>query len=164
MKKLLLAILILPLSAIGQSYTTAQQSLSGSITIPSLVNLNITPVGDVSLNIMNMGERALGKQFNNYLKVRVRSNRPWIISVMNDSRYFTKPAGANSGLVPTNIISMMADGGSHYVNLDTSPQPLIQSNNNAIENNYFIHLKVGPTLDFHGGQYHTNFIFTITPM
>lgn len=164
MKKFLFAILILPFSVFGQSQTLAQQSVSGSITIPSLVSLNITHVGDMSLNLRNIQEMELGKQFNNYLKVRVRSNRPWIISVMNDSRYFTKSTGANSSMVPTNIISMMADGGSHYINLDTSPQQLIQSNNNAIENNYFIHVKVGPTLDFHGGQYHTNFIFTITPM
>lgn len=164
MKKILLSILLLPFISSAQNYpSSGMQSLQGKIIVPDLMNMHVMSTHNQAIRIKNMQEVAYGKYIRNYMKIKVKSNRPWIISVMSNNKYLTSTSGA-SELVPVDIFSLQPEGIDQEVILTNTPQVLIQSNNNALENNYFINLKVGPTFNYNGGRYYVDFIFTLTPL
>ncbi len=164
MKKHLIIALFIPIATFGQRVDrqAAITGVNGNISMPALMSLDIIPLANQSLSIQTFPEISDGKVYRAYVKLKVKSNSPWVITVRADNRYLSSGKSI-AGELPAGTFYLKQSGSSNYVLVSNSAQPLIYSNNDLIENEYYIDLKVGPSFDYRGGQYDFNLVFTILP-
>lgn len=155
--------ILLPIYAFGQtSGNFATSSISGTIEIPSLVDLSVSSPANDRIVINTFEDFANGKTFPSFFKIRVKSNRPWNISVMSNSSHLFSVQ--TNGRVPVELISLRPETNNDFVNISSIPKPFMHSTNNNIDNTYNVDLKIGSPLNCYGGEYDFNVIFIITAL
>jgi len=164
MKKLFIVFLFTPVLAFCQrpKDPPVSQSVQGSIVIPPLMSLSVTAMDDQTITMRNMEEMSFGRSIPSFYKLKVKSNKPWSLNVRADNKNFSpSPMGSNN--FPTSTLYLKESTESNYTSLSNIPNTIIRSSNNKIENDYLIDLKIGSSLNYNGGNYIANLIFTIGP-
>ncbi len=64
-------------------------SVSGSISMPALLNLNVSFLNSPNIRFANESDYNSGKIFSSYIKLNVASNIPWIVSVGTNNPFLT---------------------------------------------------------------------------
>lgn len=139
------------------------KEVRGTIVMPVLSDLTINVTQDRDLNVKSFENIIGGKLYSGYVKLNVKCNRPWIVSVVaNNSTFYTS---TSSGIqtVPVNVIKLKRTGTDKFINLSSLPQVILQNENNLIQNNYSLDLKVQPEFGYSGGRYNFDMTFTLTP-
>ncbi|MBS1690492.1 MAG: hypothetical protein JSS96_17300 [Bacteroidetes bacterium] len=160
-----LIMIFIPLLSYGQSANSllAPSSVSGTIEMPSLVDLSVSSASSDRIAINTFEDFSNGKTFPSYFKIHVRSNRPWNISVMANTSNLLSTESMGQKL-PVTLISLKSEANSDFVSLSQKPRPFMQNMNNKIENTYSVDLRIDPPLNYYGGNYDFNIIFIITAL
>lgn len=155
--------ILFPLYAFGQTAGNfSTSSISGTIEMPSLVDLSVSSPANDRIVINTFDDFANGKTFPSFFKIRVRSNRPWNISVMSNNTHLS--SAQTGGRVPVELISLRSETNNDFVSISPRPQPFMHSINNNIDNTYNVDLKINSPLNYYGGEYDFNIIFIITAL
>lgn len=155
-----LAILLLFISTSSFAQNGSGATVSGYISIPALMSINITPNLQQQLVFSSISDYTYGKVLPNAANIVVKSSCPWVISIMTNESYAHSSSGNEQ--VPISIFSLKEASGNNFIVLDNSPQTILISNNSNIENSYDIDLRVKPEFGSRAGDYSTNVIFTLT--
>lgn len=162
----LILLLFISLSSYAQSgnpqngATASMVTVSGYIEIPSLLSLNILPNTQQQMVFSSIDDYTYGKVLSSIANINVKSSCPWVISIMT-SETFAHSSSSNED-VPVSIFSLKESSSNNFVVLANAPQTILVSENNNIENNYAIDLKVKPEFGSRAGDYSTNVIFTLS--
>ncbi|MGN6568421.1 MAG: hypothetical protein ACTHJ0_10735 [Flavipsychrobacter sp.] len=155
--------ILLPLYTFGQTPGNfASSSISGTIEIPSLVDMSVSSPANDRIVMNTFEDFANGKTFPSFFKIRVKSNRPWNISVMSNSSHLS--SALTGGRMPVELISLRPETSTDFVSISSRPKPFMHNANNNIENTYNVDLKIDPPLNYYGGEYDFNVIFIITAL
>lgn len=156
-------LLFLSISGWAQSGGNPHNSMvtvNGYIEIPSLLSLNIVENNHQQLVFSSIDDYSYGKVLSNIANLNVKSSCPWVISIMTSESY--AHSSSSNEDVPVSIFSLKESNSNNFVVLDNSPQTILVSSNNNIENNYGIDLRVKPEFGSSAGEYSTNVIFTLS--
>lgn len=158
--------LIIPLLFLFPVISSAQTCVavaSGSINVPSLVDLDVafTATG-FHLSFDEWQELSNGKFYNDAIRVYVKSNTPWVVKVTSGSAFQTSIDGQHQ--VPSNLISIKSPY-TDYMPLQTFPQMILSSalaGSNSIENTFYLSLKMISDWNSVGGGYNLNLNFSLS--
>lgn len=164
MKYVLIIAFFVPFAADAQrnSIHARSQSVNGVIQMPILMNIEVANITAQEVSLVNFEEFALGKIYNNYFNVNVKANKPWIVLVMAENRFFY-PSSVNGSLdMPVNLLHIKNSNDNRFINVTNAPQTLFRSTNNNISNHYNVDLKIDAPFNYRSSNYWTNLVFTVT--
>jgi hypothetical protein len=147
---------LMPLAGFSQN-----TSVQGSVSMPSLIDLEVSYPNNLQIGFDNLEEFAHGKEYHNCINLSVKSNCPWVVSVKSGNNEFK--SSNTQASVPSNIISVKPSGTPNYIPLSNMPVPLLVSDNDNVVNQYTLDLKMDTPWKAEGGQYGLNLIFSISP-
>ncbi len=153
---IILLSLLLPLSSYSQNAT-----VQGNVSMPSLIDLEVTYPNNMQIGFEDLEEFAHGKEYRNCINLSVKSNCPWVVSVKSGNNAFKSTSNVRTS-VSSDIISLKPSGSSAYIPLTNTPTPLLFSDNDDVVNNYTLDLKMDTPWNAEGGQYGLNMIFSIS--
>ncbi|MBS1781406.1 MAG: hypothetical protein JST70_18920 [Bacteroidetes bacterium] len=153
---IILLSLLLPLIGYSQNAT-----VQGNVSMPSLIDLEVTYPNNLQIGFDNLEEFAHGKEYRNCINLSVKSNCPWVVSVKSRDNMFSAQSSGKSIISP-DIISLKESRSVAYTPVSNVLTPLIISNNDDVINQYTLDLKMATPWNAEGGQYGLNLIFSIS--
>lgn len=144
--------------ASGNGPNFSEATVSGFIEIPALMEIAVTHAESKEIVFSTVDEYNNGITSRGFANIKIRSNTPWVVSVMTDQSFSTN---SNIG-IPASAFSLKETSKSRFMPLSNTPQTLLISNNNSIENNYSIDMKLTPRFGLYGGLYSANLIITLS--
>jgi len=139
------------------------QTANGSITLPPLQDLRVTTLNNTGILFEGAKDFSNGKHVNSQYQLKVLSNIPWYISVRASDPVLTALTPTTPRDIPVSIVRLKPSTGGSYINLSTAAQTLIVSENNNLENTYYIDMKFDPSWTLPGGSYNIPLEFTLSP-
>lgn len=148
----------LPLCAVAQS----RASVNGSVNMSPLLQLDVSYPNNLQLEFDDLTEFSKGKVYQSCINLSIKSNAPWVVSVRSGTQSFSAPANSGSA-IPSNLLSLKPSHKTEFIPVTNVPTPLLYSENDNVENQYTLDLKMSTPWNAMGGQYGLNFIFSISP-
>jgi hypothetical protein len=142
---------------------TQQQPLTvtGNIIVPSLMSMDVhTNYGNVSFT--NPSEFQTGKYLSGFLKLRVTSTQPWIVSFKAQHQFFIPVSPGGSENMPSSVLQLKRTDESLWQNLSQGSKTLMVSNTNNIVSEYFFDAKFNLGWKYKSGNYTNTIIFTLS--
>lgn len=163
MKSIFFTLIMSVLSLYSHAQMTRTSSVSGTITVPCLSEIDVDfAVNDFALRFDTWEQMVDGRVYPNALHVYIKSNQPWVVKVKSKDA-FQQPVTPNgSPDVSANLISIKKPEDSQFVPLTTAPQTILVSTNNNIENHYYLDLKMDTNWNSNGGTYNLNVNFSLS--
>ncbi len=159
--------IILALCGMSASCSYGQYGFSatttGTITISA--SLSVTYTGLVgTFSIVSASDYLNGQTTNNYAKLEVSANIPWVIKVSANSALFTGSGSASTNM-PAGIVGIRVNGTSSFITLTTSQQTLATGNSGAPSssgNTFNTDIHFNPGFSYNGGNYTLGLVYTLT--
>ncbi len=129
------------------------------------LEVNTTNNKDIEFVFNNDQQLLNGVSLNNGLNVKIKSNRNWQLNVSSQGDFFVEQSN-NSQLISATVLSIKKQTDAIYKNLSASPVILANGGRGSDKKsgNFFsLDLKATPGLDYEGGDYMLNLIFTLSP-
>ncbi len=164
MRKLIfiVCLCILSHSSFGQYSFTA--TATATATVSSTYALSFSSlVGTSSLTTLN--DYLNGQTTANYARFEIKSNVPWVLEFTSNAALFTATGGGASTNMPCSIVSIRVNGTSTFKALTTTTQALTTGNRGPVStsgNTFNIDVNYNPGLNYNGGTYSLNVLYTLT--
>lgn len=160
MKKITLIAVALLASIItvhAQSSATASQVVT--LTLKNSIDIEITAATGTDFTFSATSDYQNGLTNTNASSLRVKSNRPWAVTVASATANFSGPA-APSPAMPSTVLGVRLNGGSSFTALSTTEKSLT-SGARGIEN-FSIDYNANPGFAYDAGTYTISVVYTAT--
>ncbi len=150
------ALLALPTKSFSQ---TTSASVSGSINIPALHTIEVSPINEKPLDFSSIEDYRTGKELPNYCRVTVKCNYPWTLSALLNSNSIMQAYNAE----PQQFMFFKLHNDAAYKPLTGTPVHLLSSENSSLKNEYIFDARIMPDLKFKDGTYLMDITFVLAP-
>jgi len=160
-----LALCLFPLCSYGQTggLFSLNQTATGTLNIPPLQDLKVTTLDNTSIKFEGEKDFKNGKHVSSHYQLKILSNIPWAVTVKASDPMLTPLTSTTARDIPVSIVKLKPSTSGSYINLSTAPQTILVSDNNNLENTYYIDMKFDPSWHLPGGSYNIPLEFTLSP-
>lgn len=138
------------------------QTAKGTVTLPALQDLRVTALSN-AINFEGAKDFNNGKHVTSQYQLKVLSNIPWAVTVRASDPVLTPLTSTTPRDISVEIVRLKPATNGNYITLSTAPQTILTSDNNNVENIYYIDMQFNPTWHLPGGSYSIPIEFTLSP-
>jgi hypothetical protein len=141
----------------AQSSATASQVVT--LTLKNSIDIEITAAPGTDFTFTSTDDYKNGLTNTNASTLRVKSNRPWAVTVASATANFNGPA-VPSPVMPSTVLGVRLNGGSSFKPVSTTATSL--NSGTRGENDFNIDYNANPGFIYDAGTYTISVVYTAT--
>jgi len=145
-----------------QGIPICTQSVSGRVYVPAIQQIEILETGGGLLNFSSANDYEQGVSKDNYCRIRVSSNSPYIVLVKPSTSEFASLTGGFSKPIPSAVLEISSDRQPLYQRLSPEGVSLAQSAGDDFMQEFTVRIRARPGFEYRAGAYQMNLVFSIT--
>lgn len=127
----------------------------------------IDPSANISFTFATANDIENGVTKNQFSRFRIKSTRPWTLSVKTSTPYFSASGPYASHEMPPSVLQIKKSNTTDYIPLAYSDTPLFTGNRGGPStpgNDFKADIKFTPGFNYSEGYYFITLVYTLTAM
>ncbi len=129
--------------------------------------LELDPQNDISFNFATSDDIEKGVIKSQFTRFKIRSTRPWTLSVKTLTPYFSASGSYASQNMPPSVLGIRKSNGSEFIPLAYADVPLFSGSRGGTftpGNDFKADIKFTPGFDYSEGYYFITLLYTLTAL